>query len=189
MDSANACTGEHGDGKFRRHAHVDRDPISFFHAQRFQNVGEFLHLAMKLLIGEDANFPGLAFPNDRGFVFAPGREVTIDTVVGKIDLAANEPLRPGTIPFENFVPILEPVQFAGDSRPEPIGLVNGFLIQAVIFGEAFHMGLLAEFWGRIELALLMQDGIDASVLHVGCGFVGHDDLNKEEICFRPAARV
>ncbi len=53
------------------------------------------------------------------------------------------------------------------------------------------MGLLAEFRGRIELALLVQDGIDVGALSlrslgIDDGFIGHDEnLDAEELLFVP----
>ena len=61
---------------------------------------------MQLLIGKDANVAGLALPNDRGFILAPGFDMTVQAVVRQIDLAADKPFRPRAIPFENLVPLL-----------------------------------------------------------------------------------
>ena len=68
---ADAGAGQHGDGQLGRHAHVDGDAVAFFHAERFQDVGELLHFAMKLLVGEHADFAGFALPDDGGFILAP----------------------------------------------------------------------------------------------------------------------
>ena len=139
---ADAGAGQHGDGQLRRHAHVDRDAVALLDAERLQHVGELLHFAMQLLIGQDANFAGLALPDDRGFIFAPGRDVAVEAVVGEIDLAADEPFCPGTIPLENLVPLLEPVQFAGDPRPELFRLLDRLLVNALVFREALDVRCL-----------------------------------------------
>ena len=162
-------------GKLGRHAHVDGDSVAFLHAKPFQNVGELLHFAMQLLVGQDTDFAGLALPNDCGFILAPGGDVAIEAVVGEVDLAADKPFRPRAIPFENLVPLLEPVQFAGDPRPEFVRVVDRFLVEALVFFEALDVGLLAEFRGRFELALLVQDGIDIGGLGIDDGFIGHDE--------------
>src|SRR5439155_27235831 len=49
---SNARAGEHGDRWLRRHAHVDGDPVALPHAKRLQDIGELLHLTMKLLVSE-----------------------------------------------------------------------------------------------------------------------------------------
>jgi len=79
---------------------------------------------MELLVGEGADFAGLAFPDDGGFIFSRGEDVAVEAVVGEIDLAADEPFGPGGIPLEDFVPFFEPVQFAGDAAPEFVGIVD-----------------------------------------------------------------
>ena len=40
VDGADARAGQHGDGQFRRHAHVDRHTIALLDAQCLQAVGE-----------------------------------------------------------------------------------------------------------------------------------------------------
>src|SRR5579872_5954485 len=54
VGGADAGAGQHGNGQFGGHAHVDGHAVTFFHAQGFQNVGEFLHFAVELLIGVGA---------------------------------------------------------------------------------------------------------------------------------------
>ena len=100
-------------------------------------------------------------------------QVAVEAVIGEIDLAADEPFCPRAIPLENLVPFLEPVQFAGDPRPELLGIVDGFLVEALVFLEALDVGVLAEFCWRIELALLVQDGINIRALSIDTGFIGH----------------
>ena len=73
---------------------------------------------MKLLIGERADFAGFALPDDGGLILTPAFDMTVEAVVRKIDLAADEPLGPGRFPVQNLVPLLEPVQFFGRAGPE-----------------------------------------------------------------------
>src|SRR5271155_1241124 len=121
---------------------------------------------MQLLISERANFPGLTLPDNGGFIFSRALNMAIEAVIGEINLSADKPFGPRAIPFENFVPFLEPVQFAGDAAPELVGIVDRFLINPLVFGQAFDMGMLAEFRGRWEAPLLVKNGIDAAGLHV-----------------------
>src|SRR6266853_4332445 len=122
---------------------------------------------MELLVSKRADFSGLALPNDGGFVLARGVDVAVEAVVGKIDLASDEPLGPGEIPLENLVPLLEPMQLAGDAAPELVGIVHRFFVEALVLFEALDVSLLAEFRRRREAALLLQDGIDAAGLEIG----------------------
>ena len=144
MRRADARASEHGDRQFRTHAHVDRDAIALLHAERLQDIGELADFGEQLLISEGADFAGFAFPDDSGFVGASVLDVTVETVVGEIDLAADEPFRPRTIPLENFRPRLEPVQLLGDSSPELFGIFAASLIKAFVVFEAFDVSLLAE---------------------------------------------
>src|SRR5215813_9139518 len=100
MRRADARTSEHGDREFGNQRHVKRDTIAALNAGVFEYVGKLADFGVKLLIGEGACFAGFAFPDQRGFVAAPGGEMTIETVVREIDLAAAEPLRMRRIPFE-----------------------------------------------------------------------------------------
>ena len=147
-----------------------------------------MDFAMELLIGEGTDFAGLAFPDDGGLVLASGLHVAVEAVVGEIDLSSYKPLGPRAIPFENLVPLLEPVQFAGDARPELVGIVNGLFVEAIVLVEALDVGFLGEFGRTLELALLVQDGIDVRALGIrfgkNDGFLGHDeDLDAEAFVF------
>ena len=70
MRRADAGAGQHGDRQLGRHAHVDRDAVAFLDPKRLQHVGELLHFAMQLLVGQRADFAGLALPDQRGLVLA-----------------------------------------------------------------------------------------------------------------------
>ena len=121
---------------------------------------------MQLLVSEGADLTRLALPNDRGFIFAPGFDVPVQAVVREIELAADKPLRPRAIPFQNFVPLLEPVQFAGNARPEFVGLLDRFFIEMLILIERLDVGLLGKLRRTRELALLIQNGIDIWTLGI-----------------------
>ena len=92
-------TRQHRNRQLWRHPHIDRDAVALLHAQRLQHVGELLRLTMQLLIGQGTNFPGLALPDQGSFILTPGLHVAIQTIVRKIQLAADKPLGPGIIPL------------------------------------------------------------------------------------------
>src|SRR5271166_1730650 len=167
MWRADAGTGQHGDGQFGSHAHVDGDAVAFFYAQRFQNVREFLDFAVKLLIRERTDFTGLTFPDDGGFILARALNMAVETVVGEINLAADKPFCPRVIPFEDLVPLLEPVQLAGNPAPELIGLLDRLFIKLFVFFYALDVSVAAEGDGRLEAALFLENRIDAAGLKIG----------------------
>ena len=163
VDGADARAGEQGDGQLGRHAHVDGDAVAFLDAERLEGVGEFLHFGVQFGVGEAANFAGLAFPDDRGLVGALAEGVAVDAVVAEVDLAADEPLGPGQIPLENFVPGLEPVELLRGFGPECFGIVDGLLVEGFVFGEALDVGLGAELRRRRKDAVFAQRGVDIAI--------------------------
>src|SRR5215470_779125 len=160
--------GQHGNRQFGRHAHVDGNAVAFFDTQALQDVRELLYFLPKLLVGVSANFSGFALPDDGRFVLAPGLYVTVEAVVGKIDLTPREPLRPGRIPLEHPIPLLEPVQLLGNSSPEFFGLLDGLFVEVLVLFERFDVRLVGEARGTLEFAVFVQDGVNAGVGGKGC---------------------
>jgi hypothetical protein len=111
--------------------------------------------------------------------------MAIQAVIGEVNLPSHKPFCPGAIPFENLVPLFEPVEFAGNVRPEFVGLVYRFLIKTLVFIERLYVGLLGEFGRALELASLIQNGIDIRALGIDASFIGHDEnLDAEELFLR-----
>src|SRR5579862_8798278 len=104
---------------------------------------------MQLLVGEYSNLAGLALPDDGRFIFAMRGYVAVEAVIGKVDLSADKPLRPRAIPFENFCPRLEPVQFTSDLRPEFVGILDRPLIELLALGQRLNVRIAAEFGARL----------------------------------------
>src|SRR5581483_6638755 len=63
--------------------------------------------------------------------------------------------------------------FASHSRPEGVGIVDGFLVEALVFFETFDVGVAAELRGRLELALLLKNRIDVHRLGIDDCFISH----------------
>src|ERR1017187_3808951 len=134
--------------------------FAFPDAQTLQDVGELAYFDHQLLIGEGDHFAGLALPDDGCLVATPRGDVAVQAVVRQVDLSAREPLRPGTVPIQDFVPRLEPVQFRGDLRPEALGVFLRVLIEPVVGVYAPDVRLAAELVRALEEAVLVQYGID-----------------------------
>ena len=83
--------------------------------------------------------------------------MAVEAVVRKIDLPAHEPLGPGTIPFQNFVPLLERVQFAGDLPPQFLGVLHRFAGNALVLFQTLDVGGVAKLRRRLKLAVFLQD--------------------------------
>src|SRR6266550_1480868 len=156
MRSADAGAGQHGDGQLGCHSHVDSNPVDFLYSQRLEHVSELFYFAMQLLVGKSANFSGLTLPDDCSFVLSRSLHVAIETVVRDIDLAAHEPFRPGVVPLQDFVPLLEPVQFFRDASPELFRLLDGFAVDTLVLFETLDVRLLAEMIRTLEFSLLIE---------------------------------
>mgnify|MGYP001549064184 CR=1 FL=1 len=69
MNSADACAGEHGVGRFGHHRHIDAHTVSFPHAAGFEDIGKGAYFLVQLAVGDFLVFPWIvAFPNDRDLV-------------------------------------------------------------------------------------------------------------------------
>ncbi len=92
MDSADARAGQHGDGGFRHHRHIDSNDIAFFNAQIEQYVGKTANIAMELAISDVFALAGVvAFPDDRGLVAALV-QMAVETVGREVQGAIFIPL-------------------------------------------------------------------------------------------------
>ena len=79
----------------------------------------------------------------------------INTVEGHIGLSADEPFREGRVPFEHFLPELEPMKFGGDVAPITFGIFFGPLANRIV-DFTLNMSVLRELRGRRKDALLFQ---------------------------------
>src|SRR6266404_5514720 len=161
--SADSSASQHRYSQLGRHAHVDGNPVALLHTQRLQHICELLHLPMKLLIRKSSHLTRFALPNQCSFIFATGLHMAIKTVVGKIDLSADKPLCPGTLPVEHLVPFFEPVQFAGNAAPEFFRFVDGLAVDPLVIFCALDVRDATKFFRALKLALLLENGINIRV--------------------------
>ena len=110
--------GEHGDRQLRHHAEVNGDAVAFPDSQRFQGVGKTVDFPLQHPKREDPGVPGLAFPNDGRFISPIGGGVPVHAISRDVKLAADEPLRPGRLPFEDFLVRLNPIKPASIAAPK-----------------------------------------------------------------------
>src|SRR5262249_19646399 len=119
------------------------------------------HLAMKRLVGEDTRFAlGLADPDQRRLVASRTLEVTIETVVGDVQRAADEPLRERRLPVEHALPARAPAQLSGHVGPESFWIVERAAVQRVVGCTARNARSGGERRRRSEHALLTQHRLD-----------------------------
>ena len=156
MRGADAGAGQHGDGQLGDHRQVDVDPIALRHTEVLEDVGQPRDLVEQLRIGDGARVTGLALPVVRDLVAASGHHVTVEAVVGGVELAAHEPLRKGQVPLADAVPTLVPVQCEGLAFPK----FQPVVIRLVVEHGPGHEGTPAELLGRRERALLEEIVLD-----------------------------
>ena len=64
MDGADPSAGQHRDRELRDHGKVDGHAVAMSDTQALEDVGELLHLDVKLTEGQRLGVTWLAFPND-----------------------------------------------------------------------------------------------------------------------------
>ena len=112
---------EHRDDDLGNHRQVDADHVSLANPEVLERVREPLHVAVQLGVGDRALLALLAGPVERDAVAAPGLDVTVQAVVGDVQLAVGEPLverRVGVV--EHGRERLVPVQGARLLGPERV---------------------------------------------------------------------
>ena len=151
MGGTDSRAGQHGNRQFRDHGHVDSHPVSLFDTKALEHIGEFAHFFVQLLIGESLTVSGLTFP-DEGYLILPrSGKVSVKTVIAHVQLSVDKPLGPWRVPFKDFIPFLEPVQFFCKTGPESLKILFCFLIYVLVFhpccfSEIFRWGEQLSFF-------------------------------------------
>ncbi len=124
---------EHRDGGLGDHRQVDRDRVALGDPQVGEGVGRTLHLLVEVGVGDVAGVAlGLTDEVDRHLVAAAGRDVAVDGVDARVELAVGEPLREGRVaPVEGLGERGAPREVGpGLLRPEAL-VVGGRLLVEV----------------------------------------------------------
>ena len=165
---ADAGAGQHGNRQFGNHAHIDGHHIAAFDTTFLEDVRKAAHFVLEIAIGQLANLGAvlehrLTFPDDCRFVAIAEIDDAIDTIVTGIDLATREPPRVRAVPFQHGVPLLEPVKFVGNRRPEVLAVLETLAVEFVIHlhrvhPRAAHAVLKVCRW--LEYPLFVQNRFD-----------------------------
>src|SRR3972149_1481369 len=107
---SDSCTGEHRNGEFWYHRHVDCHSIAFLDAQPPHDITKLAPFAMQVLIRQDALVTGFTLPHDCSFGPFSRREVPIKAVIGYVRFAPDEPSCKRVAPRQYFAPLLEPYE-------------------------------------------------------------------------------
>ncbi len=117
---ADARAGEHRGGELGDHRHVDRDAVALFDAELLERVRAAAGHVQQVLVGDGLRVAGLAFPVIGDLCPAAGLHVPVETVLGDVQLTAEEPLRVRSLPLEDLVERLPPEERLRQFRPEPL---------------------------------------------------------------------
>ena len=109
MNRPDLSAGQHGNHDFWDARHVDRHTVAFFHAHRFEHVGELIDLTVERKIGVGAHAAAFAHPDQRQFVAPLRALMAVQGVVNDVALGSNEPAEEGRVAIiQNFFPGLIP---------------------------------------------------------------------------------
>ena len=141
MDGAEARNGQHGEGGFGHHGHVDENAVALGHALVAQHGRQGLHLRLEFGIGELLQGSGdRAVIDERNLIGAPARDMAVNRIMAGVALGAGKPAAIGAgFGIEDLVPRLEPVDFAGRAGPEALRVLFPALVDVVI--SAMRHGL------------------------------------------------
>ena len=123
MDRAQPRAGEHRDHAFDHHRHVQRDPRALGHAHRLERIGHAHDLAMKIGVGQRADFAvGLVGLEDERSLARPVGQMPVDCIVTQVERAVGEPLDIDRVkrPFAAFGGGIDPVEPLRLLKPEPV---------------------------------------------------------------------
>src|ERR1700744_6720739 len=148
MYGAYPRASQNGYGQFWHHGHIDTNTVASFCAIVLQYIGELANCFVQLFIGEYAVIlvRVVRFPDDGGFV-AQRFQVTVEAILGNIELSALEPFYFwfGKVPFQYLIPFFAPIKIVGYFLPELFGLFNTLFIGFLVFGECFYSHLVNRF--------------------------------------------
>ena len=149
VDGAQTGTGQHGDGCFGNHRHVDHDAVAQTDAQIGERSGEFGGAVAQLRIRMDNDLAGhRAVPDQRGLLAAAGFDMAVEAVVTGVEHAAGEPLAIGAHRgVEHPVPALRPGDALGRVGPPGLGVAVPVRLGFVIGHGSSHGVFSRRFLG------------------------------------------
>ena len=162
VDRPDAGAGQHGDCSLGNEGHVDEDAVPFLDAVTLENVRKFADLAVKLAIGDHPPVvtTGLPLPDDGRLVGAGGLQMLIETDLGGVQLATDEPLGHGKLPIKHLGPFLEPWKFLGLTAPKLVGTLDRFGMEFLVLCHAADAGPFGKGCRRLEDAVFNEVRFD-----------------------------
>lgn len=138
MDSTNTDDGEEGNKSLRNHGHVDGNGVTLLDAHLLEHCSQLADFAQKLSVRDCATSCRLVGLVDDGGAVRVLNCVAIDAVVAGVQPALEEPAHIAVLErtildrLEGDVPVK---QFAGALSPELVGVLDGLLVEHLVFFE------------------------------------------------------
>ena len=165
--SADPGAGEHRHDDLGNHRQEDPDHVPLADTEVLQAVGQALHVAVQVGVGDVAFLALLATPVVGDAVAEPGFDVPIQAVVGDVERAVGEPGDERCFGLvEHRAEGRVPVQFAGPPGPVTLGIPRGSRVHLGI-RDARPSAELRWRFETLDLAQLVQE-----LLELRCGL--HD---------------
>ena len=155
--STDPGTGEHRHDDLGNHREEDPDHVPPADTEILQAVGQALHVAVQVRVGDSAFLALLAPPVVGDALAEPGLDVPIQTVVGDVERAVGEPgdeRRFGLV--EHRAEGRVPVQFAGPPGPVTLGIPRGSRVHLGI-RDARPSAELRWRFETLDLSQLVQE--------------------------------
>ena len=151
VDGTNLRTGEHADGRFRDHRHVEYDTITLLDTKFvFEHIGGAVDFIVKFAVGQGLLITIITFKNDGSFVLACGK-VSVDTLVCDIEFTVFKPFVKRRILFIEYLRKgFEPVELLfGVLRPEAFVVLFGLFYQVPVLIHTFYGSVFKQFFVRV----------------------------------------
>ena len=157
---ANTGTGLHRGDTVNGHRHVNNDAITLLNTEFFQCIGNLRNARQQLFVSHFGDLAIIGFKNQRNFVAQTTLNLTIKTVVRRIQLAIHKPAIGRRIGFvQNFSERRLPAEeFLGTLAPVTLVILLCFGTKGLVSIHARYSCILYEVRGRL---------VDL------CGFIRH----------------
>ena len=177
---ADAGARQHRHHDLGNHRQEDPDDVALLDAEVLQRVGELLHVAVQVGVGDVLLLAFLAAPVERDAVAVSGLDVAVQAVVGGVDLAVREPLVERRVGLVDVLGgLLEPVELLRLLHPPALPVLLGLVVDRRIVeqrvlgellgGSNFSMSSISSsldsrVWSDIWVVAVSATGISPSEL-------------------------
>ena len=126
-------TCQHGNDELGDLGHVYGHDFPLFCTHGFQYIRKLRDFPVQGIKGKCPDIAGFALPDQGQLIPGIGTQVPVNGIGNDVDLSSRIPFVKWLIRvIQDLVPWLVPHQFLGLYIPEPLPVLNGFLVQAVI---------------------------------------------------------